>query len=202
MAETPRQDTPPGRPIKQGLLWWALLALTIVLTVALQAVNAPLKTPAAPQGIVSYEFAGTITAAQSILDSWDAGAKIHAGFSLGNVQTHANLGGMLRLGFNLPSDFGVQLIRPGGGGNSPINDEDPRVSLTLMRLSQKQEDKGIFLIGTLQRLDGSGRVPEVIGDVSAQVGQLRLLSGVRSLFDQGPHRTDVPHLQPAPRLAA
>ena len=49
----------------------------------LQAVNAPLKTPAAPQGIVSYEFAGTTAAAQGILDSWDAGAKVHAGFSLG-----------------------------------------------------------------------------------------------------------------------
>ncbi len=52
----------------------------------------------------------------------------HAGASLGNVQTYANLGGTLRLGFNLPSDFGVQLIRPGGGGNSPIDDRDPRVA--------------------------------------------------------------------------
>ncbi len=52
----------------------------------------------------------------------------HAGLSLGNVQTHANAGGTLRLGFNLPSDFGVQLIRPGGGGNSPIDDRDPRVA--------------------------------------------------------------------------
>jgi hypothetical protein len=83
MAETPWPDTTTRRPIKLGLLWPALLALTIVLTVALQAVNAPLKTPAAPQGIVSYEFAGTTTAAQSILDSWDAGAKVQAGFSLG-----------------------------------------------------------------------------------------------------------------------
>lgn len=52
----------------------------------------------------------------------------HFGGSLGNVQTYANLGGTLRLGFNLPSDFGVQLIRPGGGGNSPIDDRDPRVA--------------------------------------------------------------------------
>jgi lipid A 3-O-deacylase len=36
----------------------------------------------------------------------------------------------VRFGFNLPSDFGVQLIRPGGGGNSPIDDSDPRVSAT------------------------------------------------------------------------
>jgi lipid A 3-O-deacylase len=52
----------------------------------------------------------------------------HAGLSLGNVQTYANTGATVRLGFNLPSDFGVQLIRPGGGGNSPIDDRDPRVA--------------------------------------------------------------------------
>jgi len=52
----------------------------------------------------------------------------HAGLTLGNIQTHANAGGTLRLGFNLPSDFGVELIRPGGGGNTPIDDRDPRVA--------------------------------------------------------------------------
>lgn len=52
----------------------------------------------------------------------------HVGISLGNVQTYANTGGTARMGFNLPSDFGVQLIRPGGGGSTPINDLDPRVS--------------------------------------------------------------------------
>jgi hypothetical protein len=83
MAETPFPDAAAGRSVRRGLLWWALLALTIALTVALQAVDAPLKTPAAPQGIVSYEFAGTIPAAQGILDSWDVDARAHAGFSLG-----------------------------------------------------------------------------------------------------------------------
>jgi lipid A 3-O-deacylase len=53
----------------------------------------------------------------------------HAGLSLGNIQTYANMGGTVRLGFHLPSDFGVQLIRPGGGGSTPVNDLDPRVSL-------------------------------------------------------------------------
>lgn len=52
----------------------------------------------------------------------------HAGASLGNVQTYANAGVTGRLGFYLPSDFGVQLIRPGGTGNTPIDDLDPRVS--------------------------------------------------------------------------
>ena len=52
----------------------------------------------------------------------------HLGVSLGNVQTYANAGATLRLGFNLPSDFGVKLIRPGGTVPSPVDDTDPRVS--------------------------------------------------------------------------
>lgn len=83
MAETPFPSATSGRPVKRGLLWPALLALTMALTIVLQAVNVPLKTPAAPQGIVSYEFAGTTAAAQGILDSWDVDGRVHAGFSLG-----------------------------------------------------------------------------------------------------------------------
>lgn len=52
----------------------------------------------------------------------------HMGASLGNVSTYANAGGTVRLGFNLPSDFGVKLIRPGGTVPAPIDDADPRVS--------------------------------------------------------------------------
>lgn len=52
----------------------------------------------------------------------------HAGASLGNVQTYANAGALARFGFNLPSDFGVDLIRGGGATSTPVNDEDPRVS--------------------------------------------------------------------------
>jgi hypothetical protein len=52
----------------------------------------------------------------------------HVGVSLGNVQTYVNSGITTRIGFNLPSDFGVQLIRPGGAGSTPTNDLDPRVS--------------------------------------------------------------------------
>jgi lipid A 3-O-deacylase len=52
----------------------------------------------------------------------------HVGVSLGNVQTYANAGTMARLGFNLPSDFGVDLIRGGGAVSAPIDDRDPRVA--------------------------------------------------------------------------
>ncbi len=75
--------SPIGSASSRPVLWWALLALTLGLTVALQAVDAPLKTAAARQGIISYEFAGTVPAAQAMLDSWDENARAHAGFSLG-----------------------------------------------------------------------------------------------------------------------
>ncbi len=52
----------------------------------------------------------------------------HIGASLGNVQTYANAGAMARFGFNLPSDFGVDLIRGGGAVSAPIDDHDPRVA--------------------------------------------------------------------------
>lgn len=52
----------------------------------------------------------------------------HAGVSLGNVQAYANVGATLRLGFNLPSDFGTGLIRAASAPNTPIDDADPRVA--------------------------------------------------------------------------
>lgn len=60
-----------------------LIVLTLALTAVLQIVGAPLKTPAAPQGIVSFELAGTLPAAQAMVASWDSAAQLHAAFSLG-----------------------------------------------------------------------------------------------------------------------
>ena len=57
--------------------------LTLALLVTLQAVDGPLKTNAAPSGIVSLEFAGNLDDAQEIVNSWDDSARIYAGFSLG-----------------------------------------------------------------------------------------------------------------------
>jgi hypothetical protein len=51
----------------------------------------------------------------------------HAGVSLGNVQTFANVGATMRVGFNLPSDFGIEVIAGGAATNSPLDDRDPRV---------------------------------------------------------------------------
>jgi lipid A 3-O-deacylase len=67
---------------------------------------------------------------RSLLEYYGIDLVPHAGVSLGNVQTYANAGGTLRLGYNLPSDFGVELARPGSVGGAPTDDLDPRVSLT------------------------------------------------------------------------
>lgn len=60
-----------------------LIVVTLALTAVLQLVGRPLQTAAAPLGIVSFELAGTLAAAQAMLASWDLSAQLHAAFSLG-----------------------------------------------------------------------------------------------------------------------
>ncbi len=50
----------------------------------------------------------------------------HAGIALGNGWTGMNMGGQVRLGWNIPNDFGTHLIRPGSDSNAPLDDHDPR----------------------------------------------------------------------------
>ena len=68
---------------KRKPLFLSLLALTLLLFAVFRVLDAPLRTAAAPNGIVSYELAGTPAAAQSILASWDARARLFAAFGLG-----------------------------------------------------------------------------------------------------------------------
>ncbi len=60
-----------------------LIVATLALTAVLQLIGRPLQTAAAPLGIVSFELAGTLAAAQAMLASWDSSAQLHAAFSLG-----------------------------------------------------------------------------------------------------------------------
>lgn len=52
-------------------LFWAFLAGTLILFAVFRVLDAPLRTPAAPNGIVSFELAGTPFQAQAIIDSWN-----------------------------------------------------------------------------------------------------------------------------------
>ena len=68
---------------KRKFPFLSLLALTLILFAVFRVLDASLRTPAAPNGIVSYELAGTPAAAQSILASWDARDRLFAAFGLG-----------------------------------------------------------------------------------------------------------------------
>ncbi len=56
---------------------------SLVITAVFQFLDQPLRTAAAPMGIVSFELARTTANAQTILTSWDASARVYAGLSLG-----------------------------------------------------------------------------------------------------------------------
>jgi hypothetical protein len=60
-----------------------LLVLTLAVMVSLQGLGGPLQTAAAPLGIVSFELAGTLPAARSMVESWGARAQVYAGLNLG-----------------------------------------------------------------------------------------------------------------------
>lgn len=57
----------------------------------------------------------------------------HLGLAVGNAFSGANAGGQLRIGWNIPSDFGTYLIRPGSDSSSPLDDTDPRFFKPLHR---------------------------------------------------------------------
>jgi len=60
-----------------------LLIITLVLMLSLNFLGAPLRTELAPAGVVSYEFAGELSTAQSIVESWGEVGRVYAGLNLG-----------------------------------------------------------------------------------------------------------------------
>jgi hypothetical protein len=61
----------------------ALFVLTILAMAAEQISGAPLRTDAAPSGIISFELAGTLPVAQKIVESWGSAGRVYAGLNLG-----------------------------------------------------------------------------------------------------------------------
>jgi len=69
--------------LRSGRALWLFIIAAIVLSAILQVVGRPLQTAAAPAGIISFEFAGTLENAQHMLASWDQNQQVRAGLSLG-----------------------------------------------------------------------------------------------------------------------
>ena len=55
---------------KRKPVFFAFLAGTLILFAVFRVLDTPLRTTAAPNGIVSFELAGTAFQAQAIIDSW------------------------------------------------------------------------------------------------------------------------------------
>ncbi len=60
---------------------------------------------------------------------WGYDTIIHFGATIGNIHTYANAGFEARIGWNIPTDFGTTLIRPGGEASSPVDSTDERFKL-------------------------------------------------------------------------
>jgi len=60
-----------------------LFVFTLVVMASMQVLGGPLSTEAAPAGIVSFELAGELARAQSMVESWGETGQIYAGLSLG-----------------------------------------------------------------------------------------------------------------------
>jgi hypothetical protein len=60
-----------------------LIVLALVVMVCLYVMGIPLQTRAAPQGIISFEFAGSLANAECMIESWGKDGPMYAGLNLG-----------------------------------------------------------------------------------------------------------------------
>ena len=70
-------------PAAQKRTLLVLAVLTLAVLAVFRVIDRPLQTAAAPSGIVSFELAGTLAAAQAMVASWDRQAQLLAAFGLG-----------------------------------------------------------------------------------------------------------------------
>lgn len=70
-------------PEKRKPLFFTFLTLTILFFAIFRVLDAPLRTPAAPNGIVSFELASSPGASVDMVNSWSEYARLLAAFGLG-----------------------------------------------------------------------------------------------------------------------
>jgi len=63
--------------------FWIALCVAVIVMVGLNVASLPLNTTAAPAGIISFEFAGSISVATEMMDSWDENGPVLAAVNLG-----------------------------------------------------------------------------------------------------------------------
>jgi hypothetical protein len=93
----------------QKRVFWFLFVFTILIIAGLQYAGGPLTTSSAPSGIVSFEFAYTLSNAQAMIDSWGAEGQVYAGINLG-------LDYLFMVSYGLTIGLGCALVARGMAG--------------------------------------------------------------------------------------
>ncbi|WP_461209184.1 lipid A deacylase LpxR family protein [Desulfocurvus sp. DL9XJH121] len=101
---------------------------------------------------------------------WSADVIPHFGAALGNVYTYANAGGQVRLGYHLPQDFGVSLLRPGASVPAPAAPGDPRLNQgwgwnVFLGAEGRAVARNIFLDGNTWRSSHHVTKKPLVGDL-------------------------------------
>lgn len=91
----------------------------------------------------------------------------HAGFSVGNVFTHAAVGGTLRFGRDLPSDYGPPLIRPSFGGSDFFRPNSDFGWYLFTGVEARAVAQNIFLDGNSFKNSAEVNKKHLVGDLQA-----------------------------------
>jgi len=87
--------------------------------------------------------------------------------TLGNVHTHLAAGFMARAGWNLPRDFGADLIRPAGGGMANAGGARRFAAYSYLSAEGRAVARNVFLDGNTWRASHSVDKLPFMGDFSA-----------------------------------
>jgi len=102
----------------------------------------------------------------------------HLGGGLGNVYIYAHTGAQARFGWNLPDDFGISLIRPGGDCNVGYWSRGPFGIYAFAALDGKAVLRDIFLDGNTIRdshsVDKNTLVADILLGIGMRVGRFNL----------------------------
>ncbi len=104
----------------------------------------------------------------------------HSGGALGNVFTYANAGATLRLGWNLPNDYGPPRIQPSLPGSGYFEPQDRPSVYLFAGLDGRAVARNIFLDGNTWSDSRSVDKVPLVGD--AQVGVALTLGSTRLAY--------------------
>ncbi|MEI9991021.1 MAG: lipid A deacylase LpxR family protein [Rhizomicrobium sp.] len=132
-----------------------------------------------PVANVFYERSWKLIPPKSILGLF-VDLEPHAGFAAGNAYDYANAGAMVRLGINLPDDFGPPRLEPSLPGSSFFEPNGAISAYAFAGVDGRAVGRNIFLDGNSFEASRSVDKRILVGDV--QIGAVVQLGGTRLSF--------------------